>query len=632
MDRIFRTAFLLVPVILTLSCTPGTRTVENPLIDTANTFTLDISKVEISDSATVLYINADYIPHYWIRISSDTYLAAKGRKYPMTGTDGIQADSLYWMPDSGKASFRLMFGPLPRNVRSFDFIESDSEDSFRLYGVDLTGKTVYDKADGVPDSLLAVTGDMQVPEPEFAIGMTTVRLHLLNYRPELTKRAFLYVNTLLNGQQEYVSDIDPETCTAEFRFRQYGPANAMIVTGPGSGTIWTAPGEDIDVYYDMRVTGFLLQKSFRQEDDWKGKGFRTIYSTGKYSGLTNAYDSASARDYFLWMFTGEFARYDMTADEYVAHVTEKYRSLADSIAHSSAGRMLKEIQLITLKQETVSAFALGDMIRTHNYMNVYDDWTLWNSGFPGLDRMRKENYAAVCSLFDINDPMLLMGAQMLSYIDAVTVPDIGWEDIAGTDSGLVPSLRKVSGLAQKAENAALSEQDFRMLEDMDNPFYLEAFRTMQADTEAALAAVGDKAAIEKTPDVGNAELFDAIIAPHRGKIVLVDFWNTWCGPCKGALEMNEPLKSTELKSDDIVWIYIANETSPLVEYKTMIPDIKGLHYRLNDGQWKYLRDKFNIDGIPSYVLVDREGKYGLRNDFRDHGKMVSTLKGMLDIE
>ena len=101
MDRIFRTAFLLVPVILTLSCTPETRTVENPLIDTANTFTLDISKVEISDSATVLYINADYIPHYWIRISSDTYLAAKGRKYPMTGTDGIQADSLYWMPDSG---------------------------------------------------------------------------------------------------------------------------------------------------------------------------------------------------------------------------------------------------------------------------------------------------------------------------------------------------------------------------------------------------------------------------------------------------------------------------------------------------------------------------------------------------
>jgi len=33
----------------------------------------------------------------------------------------------------------------------------------------------------------------------------------------------------------------------------------------------------------------------------------------------------------------------------------------------------------------------------------------------------------------------------------------------------------------------------------------------------------------------------------------------------------------------------------------------------------HLYDKFGIDGIPSYVLVDRSGKYELRNDFRDHG-------------
>ena len=179
----------------------------------------------------------------------------------------------------------------------------------------------------------------------------------------------------------------------------------------------------------------------------------------------------------------------MTADEYVAHVTKRYKAYADSIAHNNEDRIMKELQLISLKQETLSAFAMGDMLRTHNYMNVHDDWTLWNKGFPGLDRMRAENYAAVCSLFDINDPMLLMGDQMLSYINAVTDPDIDWEDIAGIDSGLVPSLRKVSGLAQKAENASLSGQDFRMLEDMGDPFYLEAFRTMQADAEAALAAL-----------------------------------------------------------------------------------------------------------------------------------------------
>ena len=42
------------------SCTPANRVVENPLIATANTQTLDIVKVELSDTATVLHMNAYY--------------------------------------------------------------------------------------------------------------------------------------------------------------------------------------------------------------------------------------------------------------------------------------------------------------------------------------------------------------------------------------------------------------------------------------------------------------------------------------------------------------------------------------------------------------------------------------------
>ena len=47
------------------SCTPANRVVENPLIETANTRTLDIVKVELSDTATVLHMNAYYRPKNW---------------------------------------------------------------------------------------------------------------------------------------------------------------------------------------------------------------------------------------------------------------------------------------------------------------------------------------------------------------------------------------------------------------------------------------------------------------------------------------------------------------------------------------------------------------------------------------
>ena len=125
----------------TTANTPVPRSVENPFIESANTMTLDISKVELSDTATVLYTDAYFRPHYWIKISSESYLQADGKKYALKSTQGIEADSLFWMPETGEASFRLSFEPLPRDTRSFDFIESDCNECFKLFGIDLTGKT-----------------------------------------------------------------------------------------------------------------------------------------------------------------------------------------------------------------------------------------------------------------------------------------------------------------------------------------------------------------------------------------------------------------------------------------------------------------------------------------------------------
>ena len=145
---------------------------------------------------------------------------------------------------------------------------------------------------------------------------------------------------------------------------------------------------------------------------------------------------------------------------------------------------------------------------------------------------------------------------------------------------------------------------------------------MQKEELAAL----DNVKIEKTPDVPKEKLFDLIIAPYKGKVIVVDSWNTWCRPCRSALAMNEPLKTGELKSDEIVWIYIANETSPLVKYKSMVNDIKGVHYRFNEEQWQYVaKELFAIDGIPSYVLVEKDGSYRLSNGFRNHDVMKNTL-------
>lgn len=597
------------------------------MIETANTNALDIAKVELTDSATILHTDAYYRPHNWIRISSESYLQAGGKRYMLTGAEGITPDSLFWMPESGEASFTLCFEPLPSGTTSFDFIESDCEDCFKLFGIDLTGKKTFDIPDDVPESLRLVDWDAEVPEPIFKTGTTTVNVHFLHYRPELGKEANLYVNTLFGTQQPYTATVDPETGKASFSFLQCGTVQAAVVLNNSmAGSAWLAPGETTELYVDMHSIGYYL--SLRREEKKKityPAPFQRLYSSGTYANLNNVDNQLDNSPYYsMNSLTGEFADYHMTSAEYAAHVVDTYKALADSIARSNFSLLKKEMKLLTLRQDAFSAMAQGDYLREHNYRHINRQWD-YNFKVEGIAPLKPADAKAICQLFDINDTKLLMGENVSDYVRAACSSSFDWPQLADIQKGLVKDLRQIVGYPTKAENIALTDADFAQMKAMDNPFYLEAFTLMQKKAKEELAAVEAKSKVETVPDVPKERLFDALIAPHKGKVVLVDFWNTWCGPCRAAIQANEPLKSSNLKSDNLVWVYIANETSPIVKYKTMIPDIQGLHYRLNQEQWNYLCDKFKIDGIPSYVLVDKSGAYKLRNDFRDHSLMIKTL-------
>lgn len=615
---------------LLASCTPANRVVENPLIGAANTMTLDFPKIELSDTATVLHVDAYFRPHNWIRIDAGTYLLADGQKYMLQGSEGILPDSLFWMPDSGEASFVLKFGPLPRGTKSFDFIESDCDDCFKLYGVDLTGKKEYPRyPEGLPRALRKAPEDGPVPEPILAVGTTTVNVRLLGYRRGMVKEVAMYVNSLLNGQEEHTAAIDPESGTATLRFEQYGTAMAYVSCGPVFGMCWIAPGETLDMYVDMGAGGrAVVQRRDKEREPAPG---RRLYTTGTYADLNAQVDASGGSSIRMNLYSGDFADYRMSADEYTQMVVSKYESLADSIAHSPVSGMMKELSLLTLQQEALTAISMGGFFLAHNYRSVNNEWDYRVEPDYEFASLKPEHYTAVAGLFDINNLKLLMGIDLSDYVNAVSrsYTDVEWADLVHATDGIVYDLPKVVGLPSKAENNALTQEDLDLLHSLREPFYAEACEAMQARVRKELESVKD-VRIETTPEVAVDKLFDAIVAPYKGKVVFVDFWNTWCGPCRASIKANEPLKSGELKSDDLVWIYIANETSPLVAYKTGIAKIAGKHYRLNDTQWKYLCEKFRIDGIPSYVLVDRDGSYKLRNDFRDHDLMKKTLKGMLE--
>lgn len=95
------------------------RVVKQPPFIARSSSTIEIDRVVVSDTATVLDIKAFFRPHNWIQISNESYLLAdNGEKYPIRSGNGITLGEKFWMPDSGEASFSLIFPLLPPHSES----------------------------------------------------------------------------------------------------------------------------------------------------------------------------------------------------------------------------------------------------------------------------------------------------------------------------------------------------------------------------------------------------------------------------------------------------------------------------------------------------------------------------------
>ncbi|MCG8701038.1 MAG: TlpA family protein disulfide reductase, partial [Bacteroidales bacterium] len=112
--------------------------------------------------------------------------------------------------------------------------------------------------------------------------------------------------------------------------------------------------------------------------------------------------------------------------------------------------------------------------------------------------------------------------------------------------------------------------------------------------------------IYDTPKTDADKVFAEIMKKFEGKAILVDFWATWCGPCRMGMEKMKPMKK-ELEGANVAFVYITNDSSPENTWKNFIPNVKGEHFRLTRDEWNYLAGKYNIGGIPHYMLVDKNG-------------------------
>jgi len=143
------------------------------------------------------------------------------------------------------------------------------------------------------------------------------------------------------------------------------------------------------------------------------------------------------------------------------------------------------------------------------------------------------------------------------------------------------------------------------------------------------AATSGKNIGERAPDFSWTDMNgqSLTLAQQRGKIVLINFWATWCGPCREEMpEFAKWQRSYDAQGLLVIGVSMDDQASDVKAFIRKRPT----NYPIVMGDAKMAESFGGVLGLPLSYIIDRQGRIVARYQGEANlPKMEATLKALL---
>lgn len=520
-----------------------------------------------------------------------------------------------------------------------DFVEDTGEkNAFCIWGLRLDGNPLPPLS--LPQEYVphhhAPTDTL--PAPMLKQGAATIEVQLLDFRPEM---APFPVELRMMDADHYEwqpLEYEPDSCG---RFRWQGrvasTAPCRIRVMGTTFTCYAEAGRKTLVCINLRKLSH--RRSYFDEDRKEPHG-KPVYLNGPLADVTEELNRT-------WMQAVAYRRpMALTPEEVKQELDSQAMQFLEHLPRLPLSPAAKELGEIWLRIDLIKRLnSVLSLIRTAaDRQGVIDLRHDPDGSKAYIDRVRQslpDDFISTEQLRLLNEPKALLSPD---YLRAITPWRTRQDELAerlGTRQGclfdhltflyLQDELNSLTPLteAQQAQLSTLPDSyretlladNRRLLSRLNGNGESQADEPIQTtiDTPAEPVAANGKyvgklrmkaigeSRICEVPAVAEEQLLDAILSAYQGRPVLVDFWGTGCEPCHSAYRAMQPMRE-ELSAEDIAYVHITNETSPLEDWQSQAAGIPGDHYRLTNAQWDYLAWSLEMSGIPTYIFINRWGR------------------------